>query len=159
VRRRLAALSETLGALCLLAVMGLTVADVVLRAIEPTWRIFGIVEMVQLAFDLMIFLTVPAVFLLAGNLTVTVFDGLLPRRGLLWVKRAAAAVSAGFVALLLWQARVPAADTLRYRDETQDLGLPLFVYWAPVLLGLAGALAGALWCAVAPPPEPGPGEQ
>lgn len=153
MRRRIAGLFETLGALCLLGVMGLTVADVVLRAVNPTWRIIGIVEMVQLAFDYAVFLTVPAVFLMASNLTVTLIDGRLAPRHLVLVRRGAAAVSAGFIGLLLWQATTPALDTLRYHDETQDLGLPLFAYWAPIVVGLGGAFFGALWCVFFPVSE------
>lgn len=78
-----------------------------LRAINPEWRIFGIVELVQLGFD----------------------------------------------ALLLWQSLIPGLDSLRYEDETQDLALPIFLYWLPIFIGLTGTLIGAIWSVFRPTPQ------
>lgn len=155
MRRHLATGFETLAALALVAVMGVTVVDVVARAIDPGLRIYGIVEIVQLGFDAVVFLAVPAVFLLAGNLVVTLIDPLVGLRGRRALMRAMHVVSAGFVGLLLWQAVIPGLDALRYGDETQDLAWPIVWYWLPVWIGLAGALIGALWSALRPePPAP-----
>ncbi len=152
MRLRLAATFESLAALALLVMMMLTVADVVLRTINPAWRIYGIVEMVQLGFDLVVFLAVPAVFLLSSNLVMTMFDGRLGPRRLRQLRRATAVVTAGFMVVLLWQTVIPGLDSLRYRDETQDLGWPIFAYWLPIWVGLGGALIGALWSVLQPDP-------
>lgn len=135
---------EIAGGLFLLAMMLVTVADIALRAIDPMWRIFGVVELVQLFFDWMIFLGVPAVFLLATNLTVNLFDDRLGARGLRLARRVAGLVSVLFLLVLINEALIPAMDSMHYGDETQDLRIPLAVYWLPILLGLGIAFVAAL---------------
>lgn len=142
--KRLAFIFELGGGVFLLAMMLITVSDVLLRAINPMWRMYGVVELVQLLFDWMIFLGIPAVFLLGTNLTVNLFDDRLGARTMLFLKRTAGLVSALFLLMLIKEALVPALDTLRYGDETQDLRLPLIVYWLPILVGLSVALLASL---------------
>lgn len=154
MRLRLATLFETLAALALLVLMALPIADVVLRAINPAWRIYGIVEMVQLAFDMVVFLAVPAVFLLSTNLVMTMFDTAMGPKWLRAVRRVTGVVTAGFMAVLLWQAIIPGMDSLHYGDETQDLALPIFLYWLPIWVGLGVGLLGAAWSVIQPDPPP-----
>lgn len=128
---------EGLAALFLAAIMIISVSDFLLRSINPSWRIFGVVEMVQFAFGGLIFLAMPAVFFAGGNIVVNVFDERMPS----WLLRGLIAfgslASLCFLALMGSRAWVLAADTLVFKDETQDLAIPVFYYWLPILIGFA----------------------
>lgn len=121
--------------------MLLTIADVILRTIDEQWRIYGVVEMVQLTFDCLVFLALPAVFLLARNITVNVFDDLLPAAALRIVVTGSALTTVVYLSLVGWQVVVTALEALEFDDQTQDLRIPIFAYWLPVWIGFGGALA------------------
>lgn len=131
-----------MAAVFLAAAMLLTIADVVLRTIDPQWRIYGVVEMVQLTFDSLVFLALPAVFLLAGNITVNVFDDLLPARALRILVTGSALATMAYLVIVGWQVVVTALEALEFDDQTQDLEISLFIYWLPIWIGIGGALIG-----------------
>jgi len=140
--RKAAAVFEYAAAIFLALTMLLSIADVVLRSIDPQWRIFGVVEMVQLTFDCLVFLAIPAVFVLRANIVVNLFDELLPRRMLRLIVTVGAMGGLVYMALLGSQAVVTGLDAIRFNDETQDLRIPLVTYWVPIWIGVAGALLG-----------------
>ena len=139
-REHVVAVFECVAAVFLAATMLLTIADVALRTIDAQWRIYGVVEMVQLTFDCLVFLALPAVFLLARNITVNVFDDLLPSRALRVLVTGAALTTMIYLVIVGWQIIVTALEALEFDDQTQDLEIPLFVYWLPIWIGIGGAL-------------------
>jgi TRAP-type transport system small permease protein len=131
-----------LAAVFLAAMMLLTVADVVLRAVAST-PIRGIVELVELMLACTFFLALPAAFLRDENIVVDLIDTAAPRaeRPL---KRAAAVLGAIVLGIMGWQGWIAAQDTLVFNDVTSDLSLPKILYWIPVLVGLFGGGAAAI---------------
>jgi TRAP-type C4-dicarboxylate transport system permease small subunit len=131
-----------LAAVFLAGMMLLTVADVVLRAVSNT-PIRGVVELVELMLACTFFFALPAVFLRDENIVVDVIDGWRPR--LVPVLKKVASVGAFvMLAVIAWQSRIAAKDSLEFGDVTSDLSLPKILYWIPVLAGIAGgALAAA----------------
>ena len=45
---------------------------------------------------------------------------------------------------MFWHSVPPTRDTYAFGDRTLDLGLPRYLHWIPILLGIAAALLAAL---------------
>ena len=131
------------AATALAAMMLLTVADVVLRAIVNR-PIRGTLEIVELLLACTFFLALPATFLRDEHIVVDVADGLAKR----WVpllRRLAGTLGVLLMAVMAWQGWIAARDTLLFNDVTSDLSLPMIWYWIPVLAGMIGSgLAAAV---------------
>jgi TRAP-type C4-dicarboxylate transport system permease small subunit len=128
--------------LFLLAMMLLTVADVVLRA-TTNRPIRGTFELVELLLACSFFIALPAVFLRDEHLVVDVVDPVAPR----WVpmlKRTAELIAIPVLALMAWEGWKAAADTLVFNDVTSDLAIHRILYWIPVLFGLVGSAIAAV---------------
>jgi len=125
----------------LAAMMLVTVADVVLRAVinKP---IRGTLEIVELLLACTFFLALPASFLRDEHIVVDVVDGIAPRRVPL-LKRIAGVLGALVLAAMAWQGWIAARDALVFNDVTSDLALPRIWYWVPVLAGMIGACIAA----------------
>ena len=124
------------------AMVLLTVADVVLRALVNK-PIPGVLEIVELLLACSFFLALPATFLRDEHIVVDIIDGVAPRRVPL-LKRIAAALAALALAVMAWQGWIVAGDALAFGDVTSYLSIPRIVYWIPVLAGIIGAAAAAL---------------
>jgi TRAP-type C4-dicarboxylate transport system permease small subunit len=135
-----------LAAVFLAAMMLLTVADVVLRAVSNT-PIRGVVELVELLLACTFFLALPATFLRDENIVVDMIDTAAPRAVPL-LRWAAAVLGAIVLGIMGWQGWIAAQDTLAFNDVTSDLSLPKILYWIPVLIGLFGGCAAAIVMAV-----------
>ena len=130
-----------LAGISLAAMMLVTVADVVLRAVfnKP---IRGTFEIVELLLACTFFLALPAAFLRDEHIVVDVIDGAAPR----WVpllKRLSLALAVVLLAAMAWQGWIAARDAVAFHDVTSDLALPRLWYWIPVLAGMIGACVAA----------------
>jgi TRAP-type C4-dicarboxylate transport system permease small subunit len=135
-RTAAAAVCGWVAGAALAAMMLVTVADVVLRAVinKP---IRGTLEIVELLLACSFFLALPATFLRDEHIVVDVIDGMAPR----WVpllRRIAGALGVLVMAAMAWQGWIAARDTLMFNDVTSDLALPRIWYWVPVLAGMIG---------------------
>jgi len=131
-----------LAAVFLAAMMLLTVADVVLRALTNK-PIRGVVELVELLLACTFFLALPATFLRDEHVVVDLLDT-RARRLVPWLKRCSAALAAVMLGIITWQGWIAARDTLVFNDVTSDLSLPKLLYWIPLLIGVAGGAVAAL---------------
>jgi len=130
-----------LAGVSLAAMMLITVADVVLRAVANK-PIRGTFEIVELLLACTFFLALPAAFLRDEHIVVDIVDGAAPR----WVpalKRFSLALAVGLLAAMAWQGWIAARDAVAFNDVTSDLGLPRLWYWIPVLAGMIGACLAA----------------
>lgn len=147
--RLLSAIGETLaalGALALIAMMGVTVFDVVGRHLFSA-PVSGVVELVEFAMVWSTFLGLAAAFALGGHITVDLIDTVLPRRARTVLAALAAVAATGAMvglALLAWR---EFTDVREWGDTTVDLGLPLHLHWLAVVIGfgLGAALSVARW--------------
>jgi TRAP-type C4-dicarboxylate transport system permease small subunit len=124
-----------LAAAFLAAMMLLTVADVVLRGLFAM-PIRGMLELIELGLACTIFLALPAVFLRGEHLVVDVVDHLARPRLVRWLRRLAALVSLGVLAVMAWQMWPLAQTMVEFGDVTSDLSIPRMYYWIPVLVGV-----------------------
>ena len=131
-----------IAALCLVAMMLLTVADVALRA-AFNMPIRGNYELIELLLAGTFFIALPAVFLRGGNIVVNVIDDLVPRR-VSALERLAEMLSVVVLAAMVWQGWLAARDTYEFNDVTADLGLPRILHWSALLVGVVGAAIAAL---------------
>jgi len=128
--------------MALAAMMLVTVADVVLRAVANL-PIRGTFEIVELLLACTFFLALPASFLRDEHIVVDIVDAWAPRRVAL-LRRMAGVLGVVLMVLMAWQGWIAARDTLAFNDVTSDLALPRIWYWVPVLAGMiGGGLAAA----------------
>jgi TRAP-type C4-dicarboxylate transport system permease small subunit len=139
---RCALLCGIAAALCLAAMMVITVADVSLRAFANI-PIRGTYEWVELLLTGTFFLALPAVFLRDENIIVNVVDDYLPR-AVPWLKRVGAVLAAAILAVMLWQGWLSARDVYEFNDVTADLGIPKIWHYLALLIGVGGACAAAI---------------
>jgi TRAP-type C4-dicarboxylate transport system permease small subunit len=130
-----------LAAICLAAMMLITVADVSLRAFFNV-PVRGTYEIVELLLTGTFFLALPAVFLRNDNIVVSVIDDFWPR-SVPWLKQASAVLAVAVLAIMAWQGWLAARDTYEFGDVTADLGMPKIWHFIALLAGLAGACAAA----------------
>jgi len=131
-----------LAGISLAAMMLVTVADVLLRAVANR-PIRGTFEIVELLLACTFFLALPASFLRDEHIVVDIIDGTVPR----WVpllKRLSLAIAVALLAAMAWQGWIAARDAVAFNDVTSDLGLPRLWYWIPVLAGMIGACLAAV---------------
>jgi TRAP-type C4-dicarboxylate transport system permease small subunit len=147
--RGLAALLAALAVLCLGFMMLITVADVVLRTLDPNWRIFGMLDYVEFSLAWLIFLAIPIAVLERRMIAVDVVDT-VARPG---VRRAirglAMLLMLGAFGLLASQIVAPALDMREWGETTLDLRLPKFWYWLAIWTGVGAAIVATLLTAPA----------
>jgi len=131
-----------IAACFLVAIMLLTVADVVLRA-ALNLPIRGVYDLVELLLAFTFFMALPAVFLREEHILVNVIDDLAPRSAPV-LKRLAELLAVLVLAVMAWQGWLAAKDSYEFHDVTADLGLPRTLHWSAVLAGLVGSALAAL---------------
>ena len=131
-----------LAALFLVAMVLLTVADVILRTFF-SYPIRGMLELIELGLACTIFIAFPAVFLRDEHLSVDVIDSLVPPALTRILKLAGVVVSLLVLAVMAWSMLPAARNMLEFGDVTSDLSIPKIWYWVPVLFGV---IASALAC-------------
>ncbi|MCC5988591.1 MAG: TRAP transporter small permease subunit [Pararhodobacter sp.] len=124
--------------------MLMIVADVALRAINPAWRIFGMLDYVEFALSWMIFLAIATTMLARAYVSVDLIDLVLRATPRMVLRVLGLLLAVGVLALTAWQTVPPALDARDWGDRTLDLGLPKFWYWVSIWVGLGIAAIGGL---------------
>lgn len=107
--------------------------------------ILGVVEVMELALVLFVFLAMPGIFFRDENVTVDILDSLMTAGVITLLRRFALVLTLLFFGISFY-AMIPAAMEKYHSYEiTQTLGIHKFVHWVPILIGFAGAILGALW--------------
>lgn len=140
----LAAVLSTAAALCLGFMMLITVADVALRTMEPNWRIFGMLDYVELSLGWMIFLSIAVTTFARAWVAVDLLEQAVPRWLRLFMRAAGLLLLLAALVLTLWQTVQPALDALDWGDRTLDMGWPKFWYWLAIWCGLGAAAVGVV---------------
>ena len=131
------------AAVCIAAMMLLTVADVALRTFFNR-PLHGTFELIELLLAGAFFFALPAAFLRDEHIVVDVIDARAPK-AVSMLKRVAGAIAFVLLFVLTWQGARAAYDTWSFGDVTMDLSLPRILYWIPVLAGFACATLAAAW--------------
>ena len=123
------------AAIALIAMMLTTVADVAMATVFKR-PIIGAYDMVEAMLVISVFLGIPATFLRNGNIVVDVVDFFVTRETVRRLKQLAQFLTLVFLVLLFWNMITPALDAYKFGDKKQELGLPLWVLWLPILVGV-----------------------
>jgi len=134
-----AALTAAAG-LGLIFMMGMVVADVVLRAVNTGWRIPGMVDYVEFSLAWLIFLAIPVAILKGQMIAVDLVDMVLPGRTLVRLGHLA---MLAICAAVLWQAIPPALAVREWGERTMDLGWPKFNFFVAVWAGMGLSVLAA----------------
>jgi TRAP-type C4-dicarboxylate transport system permease small subunit len=140
-KRHADALLGVAASVVLLAMMLLTVVDVVARYIfnRPLRGAFEVTELMLLV---LIFAGLPLVSFADEHAVMDFIDRVVGRRGARVVERAVQVVNAAFMFLLCWLVWLKADKIWAYRDATDVLRIVYgpFVYFMAVTLALAGVI-------------------
>jgi TRAP-type C4-dicarboxylate transport system permease small subunit len=125
----------------LLAMMALTVIDVVARYVLSR-PVRGAFEVTELMLVVLIFAGLPLVSFADEHATMDFIDRVLGPRPQRLLERLVQAANAAFVFLLAWLVWLKADRIWGYRDATDVLRIAYgpFVYFMAVALGLAGLI-------------------
>jgi TRAP-type C4-dicarboxylate transport system permease small subunit len=140
-KRRADALLGVVASCILLAMMFLTVVDVVARyAFNRPLR--GAFEVTELMLLVLIFAGLPLVSFSDEHATMDFIDRLLGPRSQRWLEGFVQLLNAAFMFLLTWLVWLKADRIWGYRDSTDVLRIVYgpFVYFMAVTLGLAGVI-------------------
>ena len=140
-KRRADALLGVAASVVLLAMMLLTVIDVVGRY-RLKMPVRGAFEVTQLMLVVLIFAGLPLVSFSDEHAVMDFVDRLLGPRGQRALQRVVHVVSAAFMFLLTWLMWLKADRIWAYRDATDVLRILYgpFVYFMALALGLAGLI-------------------
>jgi len=140
-KRRADALLGVVASLILLAMMFLTVVDVVARyAFNRPLR--GAFEVTELMLLVLIFAGLPLVSFSDEHATMDFIDRILGPRSQRWLEALVQLINTAFMFLLTWLVWLKADRIWGYRDSTDVLRIVYgpFVYFMAVTLGLAGLI-------------------
>ena len=140
-KRRADALLGVAASAILLAMMAITVVDVIARyAFSRPLR--GAFEVTELMLLVLIFAGLPLVSFSDEHAVMDFIDRLLGPRGQRGLERLVQVGNAAFMFLLAWLTWLKADRIWAYRDATDVLRIVYgpFVYFMAVTLGLAGAI-------------------
>jgi len=132
-----------LGVVCLVLAAALTIADIVSRHTVGS-AIVGVADLTQLAVMYAVFFGITYAFIERSHVAVTVVTDLLGHR----VKRLVSAfwwgVGIPVLCLMVYAGWTQAAMQYRFGDLSQTIGIPMILYWVPVLMGLALSVPASL---------------
>jgi len=134
---------SAVAALFLAAMVLLTVADVLLRALFG-YPVRGMLELIELGLACTVFLGLPAVFLRNANLVVDVIDQMAGAGVVRALELLGALVSLGVLAVMAWQMLPVARGMHEFGDVTPDLSIPRIYYWIAVLTGVVASAAASV---------------
>jgi len=140
-KRRADVLLWVVASVILLAMMFLTVVDVVARyAFNRPLR--GAFEVTELMLLVLIFAGLPLVSFSDEHATMDFIDRILGPRSRRWLEAFVQLINAAFMFLLTWLVWLKADRIWGYRDSTDVLRIVYgpFVYFMAVTLGLAGLI-------------------
>ncbi len=129
----------------MLAVFGIilvTLADVLMENLFHR-PVKGAFELVELLLGVVVFFGIADVFRSEANICVDVIDHAVGLRGRSVLQALGAFLSFTFLLILGWAMIGPAWDTVTYPQWTQEIGIPLYAFWVPILIGTALAIIAA----------------
>jgi TRAP-type C4-dicarboxylate transport system permease small subunit len=130
------------GSIALLVMMLVTNWDIVGRAAFSR-PLHGVVDMVEVSVLLVAFLGLPEVFLRDEQIRVDVIDSVVSPAVLRLLKLAGLVLAVVFLSLLAYNVVSPMIDAYRFGDIKPDIGLPVYLLYAVVLMTFLTSIATA----------------
>ncbi|MGA8050885.1 MAG: TRAP transporter small permease subunit [Burkholderiales bacterium] len=136
------------GMALLCAAMLVLIVDIATRR-TLGFSILGTIDLTQLGVMGCVFLAMPLAFLRGTHVGVEFLTDRLPPPLLRTLKFACGIVGALFMLALAWYGLAQARIQLAQGDQSVTLGIPMILYWAPLLVGSFASAATAAIAAVA----------
>jgi TRAP-type transport system small permease protein len=139
---RIANAQLVLAMLALLTMGGVTVTDVFLKYVFNR-PIVGAYDLVESLLPVVIFYGLPATLLRRQSIVIDLIDHI---GGPHWVRPLTAIADAVVLAMLVmiaWAFLAPAKLAFDYGDRKIELGLPIAMIWAVVIVGMIGVVLAA----------------
>ena len=130
------------GMTALFAAGLVTVADVVLRFFGGA--VPGAVDLVQLFIMTAVFSAIPFAFFRDGHVAVDLLTQAFPPRVQAFLSLVTALLALVLMALIVFYGWQSAAMQMMFGDVSQNLGVPMIWYWAPLLGGSALSILACL---------------
>lgn len=125
-----------MSVLSLVVMMMVSVLDVFLANMFKR-PIIGAFDLVETTLVLTVFLGFPQTFLSNSHIAVDVVDFFASKAMVARLKILAKTLSFLFLVFLAWKMLDPAYDAYKFGERKQELGLPLFALWVPMIAGIA----------------------
>ena len=143
------------GMLLLSAAMLVLIVDIAARK-SIGFSILGTIDLTQLGVMGCVFLVMPLAFLRGTHVGVEFLTDGLPPGWLRALKFVAGLIGAAFMLALGWYGLGQARIQLAQGDQSVTLGIPMVLYWAPLLVGTFASAATAAIAAAAALGRKGP---
>jgi TRAP-type C4-dicarboxylate transport system permease small subunit len=104
----------------------------------------GVVDLVQLCVMAGAWMVMPFAFMTGAHVGVDVLVERMPRAPAILLRAAAMAVAVALLGLMLAYGYQTAGMRMMFGDRSQQLGIPILWYWAPLILGLGVSVLGAV---------------
>ena len=132
-----------LAAAALIVMMGVTLMDVFLRYVFNS-PIRGSYDLVESMMAVFVFNGISTAFLQRRNIVIDLIDSFVGRSVVTALTRLSDLLSVVTLVLFAYAMITPAMQAFAYGDRKLELGLPIYVLWVVVLLGMAGAISCAI---------------
>ena len=136
-----------LASLSLLALMSLTVIDVVGRWIGIL-HLRGVIELSNMTLVFLAFLALPQSFIQGGHLLIEIATRSLPPRVNQLLDAFWLVFTTLFLGFITWCTGKMGFDLHEMGEVSLDLEMPLIIFWIPATFGLALSTVAALWMAI-----------
>ena len=133
-----------IGIFALVAAIAVVVGDIFWRRVGGG-SFIGAVDLTQLSVMIAVSFAIPYAFATGGHVTVDLLSGALGYRAQRVLDVTALLLGAGIMSFLCWLSARRGIEVWTYGDVSQDLAMPMSLYWAALVSGLA---LSALICLV-----------
>lgn len=120
----------------------ITVGDILVRRVIGV-SIYGLVDLTQLAMMHAVFMSIAYGFSCRAHVAVTILVDLFPPRLQVFLSVFWWLVGAGVMVVLAYATFLQALAIQEYGDVSQNIRIPMFLYWLPVVVGLALSVIGS----------------
>ncbi|MDH3235003.1 MAG: TRAP transporter small permease [Alphaproteobacteria bacterium] len=135
------------AALVLVFMMLFTTYAVIMRQVFDT-PILGVIDVMELALVVCIFMAMPGVFLRDEHVVVDVIDQMVSPRTVRGLRMVGLILTLGFLVLMITYMVQPALEKLDQHEVTMTLGINRFVHWIPIIFGFVLSIAATVWVIV-----------
>ncbi len=131
---RLTKTSAWAGMLFLLAAVGITTVDVIMRKIDGE-GIYGAIDLIQLTIMSAAYLSIPFTFMSRAHVAVSMVTDNFSRRGQSATQVLAMVLATLFMGAIAYYGYAQALQQAEYGDVSMIFGLPMIYYWIPLIFG------------------------
>jgi TRAP-type C4-dicarboxylate transport system permease small subunit len=132
------------AALVLVFMMLFTTYAVTMREVFDA-PVLGVVDVMELALVVCIFIAMPGVFLRDEHVVVDVIDQVVSPRTVRRLRLLGLFLTLGFLLMMMSYMVQPAIEKLDQHEVTMTLGINRFVHWIPIIVGFAFSIIGTFW--------------